>query len=346
MTRSVFTAGLLLLASATTAPGQWRMQEIETDIQFRGLSAPDDSVVWAAGADGTYARTVDRGATWSADTVPGATSLFFVDVHAVDDSVAYLLGTDFDGGHSAIYKTTDAGTTWTLQHEDRRPGVFMDGLAFWDPEHGVAFGDPVDSVFVVLTTGDGGDTWTPVPAERLPAPLPGEAGFAAGGTAITVAGQDHVWIGTGGGARARVLMSSDRGRSWSAVETPLPGDESSGIFGLAFRDTLNGVAAGGDYRAPDDSSRNILRTRDGGRTWSLIARSQPPGVRYGAVYAHPGAQTLLVAVGPSGWGYSADDGVGWTLVDTMGLFTVTAAPDGTVWMAGDEGRIVLFQPRF
>ncbi|NIP79443.1 MAG: oxidoreductase, partial [Gemmatimonadetes bacterium] len=99
--------------------------------------------------------------------------------------------------------------------------------------------------------------------------LDGEAGFAASGTAIAVAGDRHAWIGTGAGPRARVYRTADAGKSWDAVDTPLPAGPTAGIFGVAFRDTLNGVAVGGDYTDTTSAALNVLRTRDGGRSWEL-----------------------------------------------------------------------------
>jgi len=318
-----------------------------TTAELRGLTAASEAVVWAAGRNGSYARTTDGGATWQADTVPGASELFFIDVHAVDANTAYLLGTHFDGGHARIYKTTDGGAHWSLQYSDSAPGVFFDGMAFWDADHGVAFSDPVDGSFLIVRTDDGGATWRRVPAENIPPPLSGEAGFAASGTAMAVWGTDHVWFGTGGGAVARVFRSGDRGRSWAVAETPLPADASSGIFGIAFRDSLNGVAVGGDYTERDEPSDNVIRTRDGGLTWEIAGGSLPAGVRYAVTYVPGTGRPTLVASGPSGWGYSGDEGTTWVVLeDSLGYNTVSAAYGGMVWAAGTEGRVaaVTLQP--
>ena len=51
--------------------------------------------------------------------------------------------------------------------------------------------------------------------------LPNEAAFAASGTCLIVQGTSNVWIGTGGGERARVFRSTDRGRTWSVSDTPI-----------------------------------------------------------------------------------------------------------------------------
>ena len=345
---SLSVTSLLLCVACVgrRATPQPEVQSSGTSAEFRGLSAASETVVWAAGRNGTYARTTDGGATWRADTVSGASELFFIDVHAVDTSTAYLLGTHFEGGHARIYKTTDGGVHWALQYSDSAPGVFFDGMAFWDADHGVAFSDPVGGSFLIVRTDDGGATWELVPPDNLPAPSPQEAGFAASGTAITVWGTHHVWFGSGGGAMARVFRSSDRGRTWTVAATPLAGSVTAGIFGIAFRDSLNGVAVGGDYTKPHESSDNVIRTRDGGLSWEIAGRSLPPGVRYGVTYVPGPGPPILVASGPSGWGYSRDDGTTWAVLeDSLGYNTVSAAQGAVVWAAGTEGRVAVVDLR-
>src|ERR1044072_5048092 len=107
---------------------------------------------------------------------------------------------------------------------------------------------------------------------------------------------------------------------WQVAATPIKaGNDSSGIFSLAFRDALLGVAVGGDYKKTDEASDNVARTTDGGATWTLGGRSQPPGLKEAAVYVPGTLKPTLIAVGPSGSGYSLDDGKTWTLIDTNGF---------------------------
>src|SRR5690606_26959443 len=80
--------------------------------------------------------------------------------------------------------------------------------------------------------------------------------------------------------------------------------------------------------------------------WALVGTSAPAGVRYGAVYV-PGAHTpVLVAVGPSGSGYSLDDGATWTLISDVGYNTVSFAAPNAGWAAGTEGRIARWRGVF
>lgn len=328
----------LLLVAAMPLPlaAQWQTFETGTTTEFRSAWAPTDSVLWAGGRDGVILRTADAGATWTADTIPGAEDLFFIGIWAADADTAVALGTGFQTSVARIYRTTDGGATWSLNWTDERDGIFLDALAFWEDGHGLAFGDPIDSSFVVLATDDGGTTWTQLPRDVLPAPLAGEAGFAASGRALVTAPGGHAWIGTGGGAHARVLHTADFGATWNATVTPLDAGASAGIFALAMRDSLEGFAVGGDHTRRTALSDNVLRTRDGGASWTIAGSSLPAGVRYGAAVTPSGT---LIAVGPSGSGYSTDQGVSWTVLDHGHWNTVLSAPGGAVWVLGVDGQV-------
>lgn len=327
---------LAVLLSLTMQVGL-EPQHTGTTAEFRGLHAASSRIVWASGRGGVVAKTADGGTTWHVMTIPGADSLFLVDVHAFGADRACVLGTSFSGGLARIYRTGDGGAHWAVAYEDRAPGVFLDGLAFWDDRRGVAFGDPVNGTFDILVSGDGCRSWSRVPGDALPPPLDGEAGFAASGTAIAVAGAAHGWIGTGGGTVARVLRTTDAGHTWTAHETPLPGGATAGIFGVAFRDVQHGLAVGGDYRQRTASSDNVLRTSDGGVTWEIAGTAQPLGIRYGVDHDPNGP--VIVAVGPSGLGYSTDGGATWAAVDTISVNTVSLGRHGFGWVAGVEGRV-------
>jgi photosystem II stability/assembly factor-like uncharacterized protein len=79
----------------------------------------------------------------------------------------------------------------------------------------------------------------------------------------------NIWFATGGRA-ARVFHSPDRGQTWQVFDTPIiHGQDSTGIFSIAFRDQTHGVIAGGDYKHPDQDGPNLAFTTDGGKTWTL-----------------------------------------------------------------------------
>jgi photosystem II stability/assembly factor-like uncharacterized protein len=338
-------AGIALLAAASPHAQQqqqaprWTMQQSGTRESLRGLSVVSERVVWASGNRGTVLRTIDGGMTWRSDTVAGASALDFRDIQAFSADTALVLSA---GADARIYRTTDGGRSWTLSYSNRSNGVFFDGMAFWDRRNGIAFSDPVNGSFLVITTADGGLTWREIAADALPAPLSGEAGFAASGTNVAVAAANNVWIGTGGGARTRVLASSDRGTSWRAVDVPmLAGVEASGIYSLAFIDALRGVAVGGTYAQPALARGSAAWTADGGRTWAA-SDSFPRGYR-SVVAVVPGTPApTLVASGTNGTDYSVDGGRTWSALSDEGFNALAFASAAAGWAVGDRGRIARF----
>ena len=324
----------VLIAASLAAPA-WIEQTSGVTARLRGVSAVNDRVAWASGSGGTIVRTSDGGATWQRLTIPGAEKLDFRDIDAVGADAAYVLSIG-SGDSSRIYKTIDAGKTWTLQFTNTDPKAFFDAMAFFDANRGIAFSDSVDGQLVILRTENGGAAWTRVPAAGLPPALDNEGAFAASGTNVAVVGRDRVWIGTSVG---RVLRSTDGGRSWSASTTPVATGSSAGIFSIAFRDTNHGIVVGGDYRKESEAVDNAAITSDGGRTWTAVRGLS--GFRSVVTYL-PGAGSTLVAIGPQGADLSTDDGRTWSpLGGATGLHTFAVSRKGNVgWGAGENGRIL------
>lgn len=316
-------------------------QTIHTRQLLQAVSVVSERVAWVGGHGGTYARTVDGGTTWSAGIVPGADSLQFRDVYAVDANTAYLLSAG-TGALSAVYQTTDGGAHWTRQIVNPDSNGFWDCFDFWDPVNGLLYGDAVDGRLTVLRTADGGAHWSAVPAEGLPPALAGEGGFAASGTCLTTAGHGEAWIGTGAGGVARVLHTTDAGDTWTVVEVPIAaGTPASGITTLAWLSEKDGAALGGDIAASTSYSANVAVTHDGGRTWTAVLHPTFPGAVYGAAYARGTSTPALVAVGPRGMDYSPDDGRTWVSLSLDAYWAVGFAPGAPVgWAVGPRGSIV------
>jgi photosystem II stability/assembly factor-like uncharacterized protein len=340
-----------LLASACSSPDvqeappapltdvRLEPQESGTEVLLQAVSAVDEDVAWVSGHGGTWARTVDGGETWTARVMPGADTLQFRDVHALDAQRAWLLSAG-PGELSRIYRTRDGGETWELQFLNPEPSGFYDCIEFRDADRGIAYGDAVDGELRVLRTRDGGETWEYVRGLDMPAALPGEGGFAASGTCVALGPGGRAWIGTGAADTARVLATLDDGRTWTAIPTPLPAGEAAGIFTVAFRDSVHGVILGGDLARPDDHTDNVAVTSDGGVTWTTSGAPVFPGVVYGTAYV-PGAPTpTVVAVGPHGADWSSDEGRTWTSADTLGFWGLDLASPAAGWLVGPDGRIV------
>ena len=340
------TSALSLAPSAflfgPSAHAQWTPQQSNTSASLRGLSVISANVAWASGSGGTVIRTIDGGKTWVADTIPGATRFDLRAIAALDAQTAIVAATA-----GRIWRTENGGKSWRLVYENPDSAVFLDGVAFWEPvggeRRGLVLGDPIDGRFFMLVTTDGGRTWREAPAASRPVARPGEGAFAASGSSLITLGFKHGWIGTGVNV-GRVFRTSDAGRTWTAVETPLTApSQAAGIFSLSFADSLQGIAVGGDYNKPEGRERTLALTRDGGKSWETPMGSLN-GFRSGVAIVPGHRGQLVIAVGTNGTDRSEDGGRTWFAVDTTGYHAVRFAPDGTGWATGGRGRVARFAP--
>ena len=317
---------------AVAAAPSWTQQLTGVNTRLRGLSAVSDRVAWASGTAGTVLRTTDGGDTWTQVNVPDAGKFDLRDIDAISDKVAYVLSIG-NGELSRIYKTTDAGASWTLQLANTDPKVFLDAMAFWSADRGIAYSDSIDGQFAIFRTTDG-RTWTRIPASTLPPALPNEGAYAASGTNVAVHGKNDVWIAT---TASRVLHSPDGGKTWSIAATPVATGASAGIFSVAFRDAQHGIVVGGDYQKELDAVDNAATTSDGGKTWTLSKGL----TGYRSVVAHvPRSKASWIAVGPRGADVTHDDGRTWTPLQGAGFDTFSFSPSGMIgWGAGARGSI-------
>jgi photosystem II stability/assembly factor-like uncharacterized protein len=338
---SVGLGALACVRSPRVAPSSQQITRTEqvsgTTALLIAVSPVNDHVVWVSGSAGTWLRTTDGGATWRSGRVPGAESLQFRDVYAVDARTAYVLSIG-NGSQSRIYKTTDEGETWTLQHTNRDTSGFFDCMDFWDANRGLVIGDAIGTAMVVLTTEDGGATWTRIAPTSLPTAQPGDGSFAASGTCLITRPGGHAWIVASNPSRGRVLHTADFGRTWAVDSLPITTHSASGPQSIAFRDDRHGIALGGGNAAQAGDAL-AASTVDGGHTW--IARTRPPlrtGV-WGGVYVPSTSPPTVVAVGPGGAVYSRDDGASWTVIDSLEYWSVGFASPRAGWAVGTRGRI-------
>jgi photosystem II stability/assembly factor-like uncharacterized protein len=309
--------------------------------QLVGLQSPDGEQVWVSGAKGTYSVSQDGGQTWLPDTViaGAADALEFRDVEVRSQDLVYLLAAG-PVGLSRIYRTLDGGQTWAELFRSDVDLSFYNCMTFVSDDHGFVYGDSIDGKLMILETTNGID-FAPIDASRLPAALPGEAGFSASGTCATSVDQLFVWMGTAGAEKgARVLRSTDAGFTWSAQETPiLSSMPTQGITSVAFYDAFHGYAFGADVAAPSDSDKLVAYTDDGGLTWELRASTTNQGMNYGGATSSDGER--VIAVGPKGVSYSLDGGMMWRQISAHNMWTVTFLDDNRAVAAGAKGKIVL-----
>ena len=337
---------LLTRLAAGSAFGQWKPQKSNTTAGLYGLSIVNAKVVWASGSGGTFVRTRDGGETWQAGSVPGGEKLDFRDVYAVDAKTAYLMSIG-NGNEARIYKTTDAGKTWSLQYSEQNPKAFLDCMAFWNATRGIVVGDAVDGKAELLTTSDGGAHWTPLRPESLPAAKEGEGSPASGTCIATYAEKKgkqvetwYAWFVTENASR--VFHTVDAGKTWTASDAPLVQGLNQGVFSIAVVDADRLAIVGGDYDHPQVVKPNSAYSDDGGRTWKESSH-RPAGYRWCVAIVPDTPGPTAFAVGPTGMDYSIDGGKNWNQMNEVSANTIAFADARHGWAVGRKGLILKFE---
>ena len=234
------------------------------------ISIVDDNVVWVNGASPLansaqkWSRSLDSGLTWEEGTIDlGNAALQVSSIHALSSEKAYVSAFSTDGITSGgVWVTTDGGATWTQQTSalfNTPLESFPNFIHFFDNENGIVAGDPENGYFELYTTTDGGQNWSRVPSQNIPAINAEEYGYS-----IKFEVRDNsVWFGTNKG---RLFKSDDKGLNWVAHQTPLPDFSSGTIAGdFAFKNSNDGLLI--------SSTWSIWKTTDGGANWTLMTNS-------------------------------------------------------------------------
>jgi len=311
-------------------------QKSKTTASLRGISVIDSMTAWASGSNGTVIRTTDGGETWIDCRVKGSETRDFRDIEAFDKNTAVIMSID---APAYFLKTTDGGKNWKRKYMNRDPKIFFDGFAFSDDKNGIAISDPIENKLFLVSTSDAGESWKEMSAMNIPPVIKGESAFAASGTSIALLGKDLVWIGTGGGDRARVYKSEDGAGNWRIVDSKLKaGSASTGIFSVCFRDELNGIVVGGDYKKDKDREGNCAITDDGGLSWIAVDKNQPSGFR--SCVAWNNVYKYWLTVGTSGADISNDDGKTWHFLNNNSYNSIGfSKTDGSGFVVGDKGVV-------
>ncbi len=173
----------------------------------------------------------------------------------------------------------------------------------------------------VWMTRDGGNNWKQISPDltRKTWEVPGVAGKYSAETKVTQRGVvyalapspvevNRIWAGTDDGL---IWITKDGGQKWNDV-TPkeLSPWMKVSILDASHFDAQTCYAAINTLRL-DDLRPHILRTRDGGRTWTEIVNGIPDGAPVGVVREDPKRKGLLFAGTERQVYVSFDDGDHW-----------------------------------
>ena len=321
-------------APAFAATGFWENQTTLTSSYFYSVKAVNSNVAWAAGGrlPAPYSplavRTTDGGTTWADVTgnlptpgpAPGGQWDNRLCITAIDADRAWIA--NWDG---SIYATTNGGSSWVQQPYPGEQCWTMDGIWFFDARFGYALGESGwwgmggGGMWAVLKTSDGGTSWAHLPSE--PVGLDNEFGK---GNLFSSIDPDHIWFGTTNG---KVWRTTDAGSSWSYATV-------DGIGSVSFRDNSTGLAM----------SNGIIRSMDGGVTWTLIGS---PVDAYGPLCYAPGSRSAWVINHAAAYRLDGD-GSTWSHQPTSRFIgyveQISFADSNDGWFVTNAGAILRYIP--
>ncbi len=245
------------------------------------------------------------------------------------------------GNPAILYKFSKTSNDKKIVYQENNPKVFYDSMQFYDDKNGIAIGDPTENCLSIITTKDGGNSWQKLSCNNAPKIVDGEAAFAASNTNIIIK-NNKTWI-VSGGKKSRVFISNNKGKTFETIETPIiQGEAMTGIFTSDFYDDKNGIISGGNYEKPNQNFWNKAITKNGGKTWKLIAENQGFGYASCIQYIPNSDAKQLVCVGTSGVFYSNDAAKSWIkLSNNKDLYTIRFIDEKTAIAAGKNCMLKL-----
>lgn len=221
------------IVRTTDAGASWSVVTSGTTSDLRDVWYASDATVVAVGAAGTVMRSRDGGATWARLIVPSTDALN--GVCFADTAHGTIVG-----GAGAVLLTHDGGASWVFK---RPTGVVLNAVSFAGANDGWVVGESG----AVYGTHDGGFSWYPVQPS------------------LTAQSLRSVW-------RRTATQTVAGGLSGVQLTTAATADSlqwALGSFGAGV--TVNAVQMIDEstgYAVGANGNGIVLRTRDGGATWS------------------------------------------------------------------------------
>jgi photosystem II stability/assembly factor-like uncharacterized protein len=207
-------------------------------------------------------QTSDGGATWNrqytndpnlegaGDSLPMGGLKY--DIAPLTMQTAWIYGVTYSTGTAYLYRTDDAGKTWSLvpldlSVEAQGAELSVDQLRFTSAAQGVLIlrinGPKIR--MVVYTTNDGGNTW-----------MPSTATVPGGNLGDIVSAQEIVFYGTD-----QFYVTQDAGATWNVVAPDV-------VFGESLTTMEFATASIGWVITTDPSGHHTLyKTENGAATW-------------------------------------------------------------------------------
>ena len=262
----VGSAGTIL---KTTDGGiSWIPLSSGSEALLYGVSFINQDIGTAVGSGGTILRTTDGGSNWTSQT-SGTTAALHA-VQCITNSTDYAVGQDI------VLKTIDGGAVWNTLATPDWWYPSLEDLSFLRTVEGLPGDNPLDEGFIVgnilgqdeepglfISTGDGGSNWS----------FSTPPGFVFGLSMLDISKVLAV------GDMGMIRRTSDGGMTWPVIGGPLLDYHRTFMEGFDFWGIYKGVAVTSTNVSSTFNASTVLRTTDGGDTWSAGQVGTGQGVR-------------------------------------------------------------------
>ena len=299
--------------------------------------------IYVATASGGVFKSTNQGTSWTPifDRVDAMMSIGDIAVASSNPSVVWIGTGEANNRQSSswgdgVYKSVDAGHTWTLsgladtRHVGRivihpsNPDVVYIAAAghLWGP----------NSERGVFKTTDGGQTWSKVlyvddntgATDLVLDPQDPQTLYAA-----MYQRQRKAWGFNGGGPGSGIFRSRDGGATWTRLSNGLPqGDKGRiglDIFQADPRVIFAVVEAAG-------RESGVYRSADRGETWQAWSTLNPRPMYFSQIRADPKDAMRVYLLGSNRGFYISNDG-GKTFED---VFSAIHSEDHALWIDPDD----------
>jgi photosystem II stability/assembly factor-like uncharacterized protein len=282
------------------------------------LSPQNPDVAIVATRNGLLYLSENGGALWTPLAFPGELS-GILHVFETDPRGAWYAGMEGENAwNSGLYKTADAGRSWTLLAGLKGKAIWS--LAIWPANPDVMAAGAGDGVYL---SRDAGESWSRIsPQSNAELQTVVSLAFHPTNSDVLYAGTTHLpWRTTDGGA------------TWESIHEGMHDD--SDVFSIRV-----------DTRNPDrvfaSACSGVYKSTNGGVLWTRLPT--PLGAfRTWLVALDPRHAGVLFAGTSAGLVRSSDDGSTWARVSAHAVKSIAFDPlhDGRILFASASGGVLL-----
>lgn len=313
---------------STDAGETWVQKESNINADLHAVYFLNENTGFVGASERKFLKTLDGGETWTVDSIlaiPQDNGHIY-GIYFSDANTGWIMASQSaNTGTGWVLRTTNGGTDWQINLTVT--GNRLLAMDFYQANVGIVVGR---SVGVLYYTTDGVN-WSLSPTPSL-----GGFNYTRSDIRSVKMISPTVAYATGWGSLVGLqpsihLKTTDGGANWTYLTQSEPNRTYDNMYGIYFKDELNGVAVGGASRGAI-----VVKTSDGGQNWVPV-----PAPFGSTISAIDGTGDKVWIAGNSGLLATSDDlGNTWDLITPIpsaSLYGLTFQSENIGYTAGFDG---------